>query len=59
MGQLFSEPVRAWVYRVSLFVIPLLIFYGVLDEQEAALWAALLAGMLNQGLAVANTSTKT
>ena len=49
---------RAWIYRISLAVIPLLVVYGVIEETDVALWAALAGALLNSGLATANTSTK-
>lgn len=54
---LFSEATRAWIYRVLTAVVPLLIVYGVLDEQSAPLWVALGAAVLGTGMAAANTST--
>ncbi len=53
-----TEPRRAWLYRISLAVIALLGIYGIVDEQQAAGWAALAVALLNTGLATANTSTK-
>lgn len=55
---MLNESTRAWIYRVSLAVIPLLIAFGVVQDADAALWAALAGAVLNTGLASANTSTK-
>lgn len=52
-----DEATRAWIYRVLTAVVPILIAYGVLDEQVAPLWVALGAAVLGTGLAAANTST--
>lgn len=52
-----SEPTRAWIYRISLAVIPLLIAFGAVAEEDAPLWIALAGAVLNSGLATANTST--
>lgn len=54
---MLKESTRAWVYRVSLAVIPLLIAFGVVQNEDAALWVALAGAVLNTGLATANTST--
>ena len=53
-----TEPTRAWLYRVSLAVIPLLAVYGIIDESAVAGWAALAVAMFNTGLATVNTSLK-
>jgi hypothetical protein len=52
-----SEQVRAWIYRVILSAQPLVVFYGLLAEQEAALWVAVISSILGVSLAAANTST--
>lgn len=57
MGQLFTPEVRKWIYGVSLAVLPLLIAFGAISEEQAPLWVALLGAMLNSGLAVANVDT--
>jgi hypothetical protein len=52
---------RAYVYRVLLAVLPLLVVYGVVSDQEAAQFAligAALLGVAADALAVAHTSTK-
>lgn len=53
-----NEATRAWIYRVLVAAVPVLIAYGVLDEATAAVWVGLAAAVLGVGLAVANTSTK-
>ena len=55
----FTEKQRAWAYRVLLAVAGLAVIYGVADEIEVAGWVALGAAILGNGLAAANTSTKT
>lgn len=52
-----SETTRAWIYRVLTAVVPILIAYGVIDEQVAPLWVALGGAVLGTGLAAVNTST--
>lgn len=54
-----SERVRAYVYSILVVAVPLLIAYGVIDEQTAVLWLALAAAVLGLGLARVNTSTTT
>lgn len=53
-----NEPTRAWIYRVLVAAVPVLIAYGVLDEATAAVWIGLAAAVLGVGLAAVNTSTK-
>ena len=56
-----NEPTRAWLYRIALAVIAILVVYGVVSEGEAAHWALLIAAVLGIGegaLASANTTTK-
>lgn len=52
-----SEPTRAWIYRVLTAAVPLAVAYGVVGEQDAALWLAVAAAVLGTGLAARNTST--
>jgi len=53
-----NEATRAWIYRILVAAVPVLIAYGVLDEVTAAVWVAAAAAVLGIGLAVGNTSTK-
>jgi hypothetical protein len=56
----FSQNTRAYIYRVAVAVMPLLILYGVISEQAAALWVGVLAAVLSVGsssLAAKNTPT--
>lgn len=55
---LTSERTRAYLYRVLLAAVPLLILSGAIDASSAALWVALGASVLGLGTATANTSTK-
>jgi hypothetical protein len=48
---------RAWLYRVLLAVVPILIAYGAVKEADAALWVALAGAVLGTGTASAHTST--
>lgn len=61
MGKVFSEPVRAWLYRVGMAAVPLLVAYGLLDDGTSGLWLGVLGAALGFGLpalAAVNTSTK-
>lgn len=53
-----DENVRAYIYRVSLALLPILTVYGVVEESKAPLIIAAVAAILNVGLAVKNTSTE-
>jgi hypothetical protein len=53
-----AEANRAWLYRVLLAAVPLLILSGAIDASSAALWVALGASVLGLGTATVNTSTK-
>lgn len=46
--------VRKALYAIGLALTPLVVFYGLATEEEAALWFALFSAGLN-GLALANT----
>lgn len=52
-----SESTRAYIYRILLAVQPLVVAYGVLNEQLAALWVSVAAAVLGTGLATLNTDT--
>jgi hypothetical protein len=52
-----SERTRAWLYRVSVAALPLLVAYGVVNAEDAPLWLAAAGAVLNTALAAANTST--
>ncbi|OKL49290.1 phage holin [Boudabousia marimammalium] len=47
--------IRRWAYSVITAVVPLLIVYGVLDQQTAPLWIALAASVLGTATAAAHT----
>jgi hypothetical protein len=52
-----SEATRAWLYRISTAVIPLLAGYAIIEESAVPGWLALAAAVFNTGLASLNTST--
>jgi hypothetical protein len=52
---------RAYIYRVATALVPLSVFYGLLADNEAALWLGVVGALLGTGahaLASANTSTQ-
>lgn len=50
-----TPTVRRYIYGVALVVVPLLIYYGLVSEEAAPLWVALVSAILVPGLAAANT----
>lgn len=53
-----TEATRAYLYRVLLTLQPVVVAYGVMSNELAALWISVLAAVLGLGLASANTSTR-
>ena len=45
---------RKLLYRISLALIPLLVFYGVISQDAAPLWVALVGSLLAPSLALAH-----
>lgn len=56
MSRYLTPAVRRWFYGIALAVVPLLVLYGILDEQSAPLWVALISAVVVPGLAIANVS---
>lgn len=57
-----TETRRAWLYRIALAVMALLVVYGVVDEQTGNVWLGIVFAVLglgSSGLATIHTSTKT
>lgn len=50
-----NQSTRAWIYRVLTAANPILIFYGVIEEQVAPLWMGLAGALLGTGLATIYT----
>lgn len=48
--------VRRWLYGLSIPAIPLLTYYGWVNDTSAPLWAAVVAAALNGTIASANVS---
>lgn len=46
LTKLRSEPVRTYVYGVTVPVVVLLVLYGILDESAVADWLALATAVL-------------
>lgn len=54
---IFTEPVRAWIYRVLMAAGIVALAYGILTDEQTAVWLGLAGAVLNI-LPVANTSTR-
>lgn len=55
-GWIISRDGRKWVYTVSLALIPLLVFYGVISEDSAPLWIALVGAVVAPVMALTHLS---
>jgi len=51
-----SRDGRKWVYMLSLALIPLLVFYGVISEDSAPLWVALIGAVIAPTMALTHMS---
>lgn len=49
-----TPTVRRWIYGVAIAALPLLISWGVITENDAPLYAAVVGAILVPSLAVAN-----
>lgn len=47
MQNIFTRPVRKWVYGVTIALIPVLVYAGVMEPAGAALIAPLALALLN------------
>ena len=54
--KLLSREGRKWLYGIALAVVPLLVVYGVISEEEAPLWIALVGSFLAPTLALTHLS---
>jgi hypothetical protein len=53
MPAFFDNPAaRKWVYGIALTIIPLLVAYGVLEEDAAPLWIALIGSVVAPTMAL-------
>ena len=51
-----SRDGRKWLYTVSVALIPLLVFYGVITEDAAPLFIALIGSIFAPAMALAHLS---
>ena len=58
MKLLQDRGVRKWLYGVSLTVVPLLVAYGIIEQDNAPLWIALAGSILAPSLALAHLPAK-
>lgn len=58
MNRLTSPAARTYLYGIALAVLPLLVYYGLVSDEDAPLWAALVGAILVPGVAFANRPTK-
>ena len=58
LHKLMSREGRKYIYLVSLAVIPLLVFYGVISEDAAPLWVALVAAVVAPMTALTHLTPK-
>ena len=54
MNKWLSREQRKWLYGVCLTVVPLLVFYGIINQDSAPLWIALVAAILSPAVALGN-----
>jgi len=52
-----SQPTRAYIYRVAIALLPLLVALGYITESLVPLVVSLVGAVFIPGLAAANTST--
>lgn len=55
---IFTPAVRAWIYRVCVALVPLLMVAGIVTDETAPLILGLAAAVLSTGTAAAHTPTK-
>jgi hypothetical protein len=58
LKKLMSREGRKYIYIISLAVIPLLVAYGVIDEEVAPLWVALAGAVIAPVVALTHLSPK-
>ena len=58
LEKLLSREGRKYIYIVSLAVIPLLVAYGVIDEEVAPLWVALAGAIVAPVVALTHLTPK-
>jgi hypothetical protein len=55
---LANREVRKWLSGVSLTVVPLLVAYGIIEQDAAPLWIALVGSVLAPSLALSHLAPK-
>ena len=58
MTRLLTPAARSYLYGIALAVLPLLVYFGIVTEDDAPLWIALVGAILVPGVAFANRPTK-
>lgn len=58
LEKIMSREGRKYIYIVSLAVIPLLVAYGVIDEEVAPLWVALAGAIVAPVVALTHLNPK-
>lgn len=53
----FTPAIRKWIYGIATAALPLLVLYGILDENAVPLWTALVGAFLVPGMAAVHTNT--
>lgn len=56
IDRVLSREGRKWIYGIMLAVVPLLVAYGVIEQDQAPLWIALVGAVVAPSLALANLS---
>lgn len=56
IDKLLSREGRKWLYGIALTVVPLLVAYGIVEEDAAPLWVALIGSLLAPTLALTHLS---
>jgi hypothetical protein len=57
LKSVFTEPVRAWIYRVLIAIGVALVGFGVLSGEQWAMIGGIVVALLNV-MPAGNTSTK-
>ena len=56
-----SQTTRAWLYRIGVAAVPLLVGYGILTEEAASQWLGLAGaalGLIQSAVAAAHTPAR-
>jgi len=58
ISKITSREARKWIYAVCLAAVPLLVFYGVISEDAAPLWVAMIGAILAPTMALTHLTPK-